>query len=71
MNEEVIADIWNVVIEHIPEAKRNDVAAEYVNTLLDHGISELTLEALKGIDGHLDEAVIYAIDEEDYDEYND
>ena len=71
MNEDVIADIWNVAVEHIPEVKRNDVAAEFVNTLLDHGISEVTLEALKGIDGYLDEAIDYAIDEDYDDEYND
>ena len=68
MNEDVIADLWNVSIEHILESKRADVATDFVNTLLDHGIKESTLEALKGVDSYLDEAIEYAIDDEDYDE---
>jgi len=72
MNEDVIADLWNVSIEHIPESKRADVATDFINTLMDHGIKESTLEALKGVDGYLDEAIEYAIDDEDYsDEYID
>lgn len=72
MNEDVIADLWNVSIEHILESKRADVATDFINTLMDHGIKESTLEALKGVDSHLDEAIEYAIDDEDYsDEYND
>ena len=75
MKEELIADIWNVVVEHIPEKTRSDVAFDFVNTLLDYGIKDSVLEGLLGVDPYLDEAINYAIDgqeiEEEYEDYND
>jgi hypothetical protein len=72
MKEDLIADIWTLVVEHIPEKARADVAADFVNTLLDYGVKDTVLESLQGIDPYLDDAVNYAIDgeeiEEDYDE---
>jgi hypothetical protein len=62
MKEDLIADIWNVVIEHIPEKHRKDVAADFVNTLLDYGIKDSVLESLMGIDPYLDDAIDYAVD---------
>jgi hypothetical protein len=73
MKEEMIADIWTLVVEHIPEKSRDDVAASFVNTLLDYGIKESVLQSLIGVDGYLDEAINYAIDgeeiEDDEDDY--
>jgi hypothetical protein len=40
MKEDLIADLWTVIIEHIPEKHRTDVAADYVNTLLDYCIKD-------------------------------
>ena len=77
MKEDLIADLWTVVIEHIPEKHRKDVAADFVNTLLDYGIKDSILESLQGVDPYLDNAIEYAIDgeeiesEEDYNEYDD
>ena len=72
MKEDLIADIWNVVIEHIPEKARKDVAADFVNTLLDYGIKESIIESLMGVDPYLDDAINYAIDgEEEYSEDED
>ena len=72
MKEDLIADIWTLVVEHIPEKSRADVAADFVNTLLDYGIKDSVLESLQGIDPYLDDAIAYAIDgeeiEEDYEE---
>jgi hypothetical protein len=65
MKEDLIADIWTLVIEHIPEKHRKDLAADFVNTLLDYGIKESTLQGLMGVDGYLDNAIDYAIDGED------
>ena len=74
MKDDLIADIWTLVIEHIPEKHRKDLAADFVNTLLDYGIKESVLQSLQGVDGYLDDAINYATDgeeikEEDYD-YN-
>ena len=78
MKEDLIADLWNVVIGHIPEKQRSDVAADFVNTLLDYGIKDSVLESLQGVDPYLDNAIEYAIDgeeieedEEDLDIYDD
>jgi hypothetical protein len=73
MKDDLIADLWSVIVEHIPEKHRADVAADFVNTLLDYGIKESVLESLMGVDPFLDTAIEYAIDgeeiaeEEDYD----
>ena len=68
MKEDLIADIWTLVVEHIPEKYRKDTAADFVNTLLDYGIKESTLQALLGVDDYLDNAINYAIDGEDIEE---
>ena len=76
MKEDLIADLWNVVIEHIPEKQRKDVASDFVNTLLDYGTKESTIESLLGVDPYLDDAISYVIDseaseEDDTDYYED
>jgi hypothetical protein len=65
MKEDLIADIWTLVVEHIPEKHRASTAGEFVNTLLDYGVKESTLEALLGVDDYLDDAINYAIDGEE------
>ena len=74
MKEDLIADIWTLVLEHIPEKHRKDVAADFVNTLIDYGIKESVLDGLTGVDTYLDTAIDYAIDGEeieDEDSYED
>ena len=68
MKDDLIADIWTLVIEHIPEKHRKDVAADFVNTLLDYGIKESTLTSLLGVDPYLDTAIEYATDGEEIEE---
>jgi hypothetical protein len=68
MKEDLIADIWTLVIEHIPEKHRKDLAADFVNTLLDYGIKESILKELTGVDSYLDDAINYAIDGEEIDD---
>jgi hypothetical protein len=68
MKEDLIADIWTLVIEHIPEKHRKNLAADFVNTLLDYGIKESILKDLTGVDSYLDDAINYAIDGEEIDD---
>ena len=68
MKEDLIADIWTLVVEHIPEKYRKDVAADFVNTLWDYGIKDSILESLQGIDSYLDDAINYVIDGEEIDD---
>ncbi len=65
MKEDLIADLWNVIIEHLPEKSKNIVATDFVNTLLDYGIKDSTIESLLGVDPYLDQAIEYAIDGEE------
>jgi hypothetical protein len=65
MNEDLIADLWAVFVEHIPEKQKKDTAYEFINILLDYGVKESVIEGLMGIDPWLDGAVEYAIDDED------
>ena len=74
MKEDLIADIWTLIIEHIPEKYRKDLASDFVNTLLDYGIKESVLQGLIGVDPYLDDAIEYVIDgdeivDSDDDEY--
>ncbi len=71
MKEDLIADLWTVVVEHIPEKHRADVASDFVNTLLDYGIKETVLESLMGVDPYLDDAIDYSIDGEEIGEEDD
>lgn len=75
MTSDLIADIWTIMVEHIDEKKKQDVAANYINTLLDYGVSESVIQGLFGIDTYLDEAVEYVLDSDedtvDYDEEED
>jgi hypothetical protein len=68
MREDMIADIWTLMVEHIPEKSRADVASGFVNTLLDYGIKESILQSLLGVDPYLDDAINYAIDGEEIEE---
>jgi hypothetical protein len=76
MKEDLLADLWNVLVEHIPEKHKKDVAFDFINTLMDYGTKEAVIEGLQGIDPYLDEAIDYALDsegieEEGYDDYED
>ena len=71
MKEDLIADLWTVIVEHIPEKHRADVASDFINTLLDYGIKETVLESLMGVDPYLDDAIEYSIDGEEIGEEDD
>lgn len=68
MKDDLIVDIWNTFIEHVPEKIKKDIACDFVNVLLDNGVKESVLEGLIGVDSHLDAAIEYAIDGSDHDE---
>ncbi len=71
MKEDLIADLWNVIVEHLPEKSKNAVASDFVNTLLDYGIKDSTIESLLGVDPYLDQAIEYAIDGEEIEDSED
>ena len=71
LNETQIADIWMVFSEYI-DKKVIDIAAErYVDLLADFGVNDRTLEASTGVDGTLDQAIEYYLDEDSSDDDED
>ena len=70
MTTDLIADLWTSVLLYVDETSRENLATDFVNALVDHGVKETDIESLMGIDPHLDEAVSYVLDDED-DDYND
>ena len=61
----MLVDLWETVREHIPEKKREDVAAAMIEVLLDHDFIENVeeLEEALGTDIDLDAAITTIIEE--------
>lgn len=65
LNETQIGDIWLLFADYI-DKKQVDAAAErYVDLLADYGISDRTLQNATGVDGTLDQAIEYYLEEDD------
>jgi hypothetical protein len=63
LSETQIGDIW-VLFSDFIDKKQLEVAAErYVDLLADYGVSDRTLQSAMGIDGTLDAAIDYYLDE--------
>lgn len=65
LNESQIGDIWLLFADYI-DKKQLEVAAErYVDLLADYGVSDRVLESATGVDGTLDSAIEYYLDEDE------
>lgn len=68
LNETQIGDIWLLFVDYI-DKKQVEVAAErYVELLADHGVRDSVLEGATGVDGTLDAAIEYYLDQDDYED---
>jgi hypothetical protein len=71
LNESQIGDIWLLFADYI-DKKQLEVAAErYVDLLADYGVGDRVLESATGIDGTLDSAIEYYLDEPDAEDDDD
>jgi hypothetical protein len=62
MNEDQVADIWNLFKEYL-DKKHVELAAEkYVDLLADYGVNDMTLKEVSGTDRILDHAINYYLD---------
>ena len=71
LNETQIGDIWLLFADYI-DKKQLEVAAErFVDLLADYGVSDRVLSSATGVDGTLDQAIEYYLDEpeDDDDDY--
>jgi len=72
LNETQIADVWVLFSEFIDKKNLEAVAERYVDLLADFGTHDRVLEGATGVDGILDSAIEYYLDEEsdeDEDDY--
>ena len=72
LNETQIGDIWMLFADYI-DKKQLEVAAErYVDLLADFGVTDRVMQSATGVDGTLDNAIEYYLDEpSDEDDDND
>lgn len=71
LNETQIGDIWMLFADYI-DKKQLDVAAErFVDLLADYGTSDRVMQNAMGVDGTLDQAIEYYLDEDEEDEDDD
>ena len=71
MDESIISDVWSTMKEFL-DKKHIDMAAEkYVDLLAEYGVSDETLTECLGTEAHLDQAINYYLDVEDYETYDD
>lgn len=71
ITEETVLDIWKVVSDYIPAAKRNDVALRYLQILIDSDVDIDDLSSIHGSDDHLDYALEELSDEHSVDDEDD
>jgi hypothetical protein len=62
MNEEQIADIWNLFKEYCDKKQIDVVAEKFVDLLADYGVEDLTFKDCFGVDADLDAAINYYLD---------
>ena len=59
MNENMIADVWNLFKDFLDKKSIDLVAEKYIDLLADYGIDDLVLKEVKDVDQHLDDAISY------------
>ena len=74
LNDTQIGDIWLLFADYIDKKSIESVAERYVDLLADFGVPDKALQGATGVDGTLDQAIEYYldedIDEEEEDNYN-
>lgn len=74
MEEDLIIEIWDVFKEYIPDKNKEVAANHFIDMLIGQDVEPGVLKALQGYDGHLDEAINLALqddfqeEDESYDE---
>lgn len=59
MNENVIADVWNLFKDFLDKKSIDLVAEKYIDLLADYGVDDLVFKEIKDVDQHLDDAISY------------
>lgn len=59
MDENIIADVWNLFKDFLDKKSIDLVAEKYIDLLADYGVDDLVLKEVKDVDQHLDDAINY------------
>tara|TARA_B110000503_G_scaffold30087_1_gene48599 strand:+ start:680 stop:895 length:216 start_codon:yes stop_codon:yes gene_type:complete len=62
MNEDQIADVWNLFKDYLDKKQILLAAEKYVDLLADYGVDDIVLKELIGNDKYLDAAINYYLD---------
>lgn len=70
ISSESMLEIWEMFSEHLPPAKRDQLALRFVKILMDHDVEISDIEDIRGEDEHLDHALehLESLDDEDEDD---
>ena len=68
LNETQIGDIWMLFIDYIDKKQIESVAERYVDLLADFGTTDRVMQGAMGVDGTLDSAIEYYLDEDSDDD---
>ncbi len=66
----IILDLWELIVEHIPNNKREDVANKVIKIFADAGFESSDFETVRGEDSYLDAAIDNIKEDVDEDEYD-
>jgi hypothetical protein len=69
MDEDQIADIWNLFKNYLDKKQPELVAEKFVDLLVDYGVDDLTLKSSLGNDKLLDAAIQYYLEDDDEEDY--
>lgn len=71
MNEALVVEMWELLKEYSDRKHLSTVSEKYVDLLIDHGISDQSLENALGHDDDLDDAIRNALELFDDDDVDD
>ena len=69
MNDDQIADVWNLFKNYLDKKHVETAAERFVDLLADYGVDDITFKEVLGSDKELDYAISYYL-EEDFDDDN-
>ena len=69
--DDLFADFWNTIKEYVPAKEKQTAADHVVSVLIDNGVSDSALYALRDCDKFMKAAVMDQLDEPELDDWDD
>jgi hypothetical protein len=71
LNEAQIGEVWMLFADYLDKKQIDIVAERYIELLADYGVRDRVLQNVIGVDGVLDHAITYYLDEDNDEEDDD